>query len=831
LDGLKPKDLRLVDSKLFVNEVTNFLGKELSLSWQQLHAMAEQTKNFLQDLSKANVDAIKDARRLIPGFLLSNLKKLVNDVLVKGLGELSECFEDVQETFSQVELLNQKVLGAVSTSEFPEKVADWSYSTLNKLGCLTRGFSCGELVNLTSTAVKASSLVHNNAEWSPTQLNDLVHKFADQKRLSGLGSLVNGINPDDIDGLPEDALDFGSFNSGGYNKMSRSQLLALFQRRKELKQDLSDESQWGWDAIKEMGRALVSLSPSDISQLPEESFEDIISYGLQFRGWTEGQAKAVWMTVKKRYKITSPSQFAKATVRDVAVFGRFVAQVETEYLDYLSVAACKQVVLQLGETEDLSSVASRQQLSDLSHWALRCLRKEEPSLQRLTSDHLSLLGRLVVSLDENALDMITKEALSESLEFIGYLAKDATLTELQRLANLVKKHWSVRDLSAEQIVNLGSILQGFSPSDLEQMNEGNVVAALDEIGSKLRLAAPLAEAVIAKVKAVWGSNVSRWDADNLLRLGKLLSSLSKDDLESISSDVIDDVVDYLGELDDLESNSDKLAAILSVIKKAWGPLTSFTASQFRRLGRLGVGISAQDWTMIFKTASLSCSDTAHALGQAVSWSSAQLGALKPLIKTTVAQWTTEFPFTKLGNLSAAVNASDLTRLPPKTAKRAAGILGKVVGFARDQKTAVVNKLKESEAWGSVSMWTRAQISNAGNLLSGFSRDDIRTLQPEQLGGIDEPTIQQLGSDFFSAMENSQLESLEPQQARLVLGAYSSALTVEQVDALERSAGTTGSQSGLSTDSPQTQASRGTSLGISLLAGVGLVMVAGLMNHF
>jgi hypothetical protein len=719
LDGLKPKDLRLVDSKLFVNEVTNFLGKELSLSWQQLHAMAEQTKNVLQDLSKAGVNEIKNARRLIPGFLLSNLKKLVNDVLVKGLGELSECFEDVQETFSQVELLNQKVLGAVSTSEFPEKVADWSYSTLNKLGCLTRGFSCGELVNLTSTAVKASSLVHNNAEWSPTQLNDLVHKFADQKRLSGLGSLVNGINPDDIDGLPEDALDFGSFNSGGYNKMSRSQLLALFQRRKELKQDLSDESQWGWDAIKEMGRALVSLSPSDISQLPEESFEDIISYGLQFRGWTEGQAKAVWMTVKKRYKITSPSQFAKATVRDVAVFGRFVAQVETEYLDYLSVAACKQVVLQLGETEDLSSVASRQQLSDLSHWALRCLRKEEPSLQRLTSDHLSLLGRLVVSLDENALDMITKEVLSESLESIGDLAKDATVAELQRLAKLVKKHWSVRDLSAEQIADLGSILQGFSLSDLQQMDANNVVTALDEIGSKLRLSAQQAEAIIAKVKTVWGSNIADWNADYLLRLGRLLSSLSSDDLKSISTDVIDDVIEFLGELDDIysDSESDKPAAIMTVVKKAWGPVSSFTSTQVRRLGRLGAAMSDQDWSSI-PFAVLKCAPTTRALGLALKWSPKQKAALKPFIQKglgELSKWTGESEFTVLGNLSVFLDASDLRALQPTAAKRAAGVLGKVVGFARDQKTAIVDKLKNG--WGAANKWTRARISNAGSLLS------------------------------------------------------------------------------------------------------------------
>ena len=51
-------------------------------------------------------------------------------------------------------------------------------------------------------------------------------------------------------------------------------------------------------------------------------------------------------------------------------------------------------------------------------------------------------------------------------------------------------------------------------------------------------------------------------------------------------------------------------------------------------------------------------------------------------------------------------------------RRAAGVLGKVVGFVSDQKTAIVNKLKDrSNGWGSPSLWTRAQISNAGNLLS------------------------------------------------------------------------------------------------------------------
>ena len=53
-----------------------------------------------------------------------------------------------------------------------------------------------------------------------------------------------------------------------------------------------------------------------------------------------------------------------------------------------------------------------------------------------------------------------------------------------------------------------------------------------------------------------------------------------------------------------------------------------------------------------------------------------------------------------------------------------------------------------------------------------------------------------------AMQESQLESLEPQQARLVLGAYSSSLTAEQVEALERSAGPTDGQTGGPTEGPK-----------------------------
>lgn len=69
------------------------------------------------------------------------------------------------------------------------------------------------------------------------------------------------------------------------------------------------------------------------------------------------------------------------------------------------------------------------------------LQRNEGPLTNLTVDHLVVLGRLVLSLNDTALAFIGQDTLSASLGFIGYAAKDATDEEQRRLANLVKKHW------------------------------------------------------------------------------------------------------------------------------------------------------------------------------------------------------------------------------------------------------------------------------------------------------------------------------------------------------------------------------------------------------
>ena len=49
------------------------------------------------------------------------------------------------------------------------------------------------------------------------------------------------------------------------------------------------ECNFEWLQYRRVGRALLSLSPQDLSQLPEESYEDAVGGASHLRGWTEGQ--------------------------------------------------------------------------------------------------------------------------------------------------------------------------------------------------------------------------------------------------------------------------------------------------------------------------------------------------------------------------------------------------------------------------------------------------------------------------------------------------------------------------------------------------------------
>jgi hypothetical protein len=187
LDGLKARDFRSFNSTVFVSKVKYFLRRNLSLSWEQLHAMAEKAKMAIPDLSELDPDLIEDARRLFPGFLISNLRKLNASYLVKQLEDVSECFEGVQESFSQVELMLRKIYNASSESELPKQADKWNADNLNRLGCLTRGLVCDELEDVGSSTVKESSLPGSYARWSPTQLYQLVDKVCRLLFISAIG--------------------------------------------------------------------------------------------------------------------------------------------------------------------------------------------------------------------------------------------------------------------------------------------------------------------------------------------------------------------------------------------------------------------------------------------------------------------------------------------------------------------------------------------------------------------------------------------------------------------------------------------------------------------
>ena len=108
---------------------------------------------------------------------------------------------------------------------------------------------------------------------------------------------------------------------------------------------------------------------------------------------------------------------------------------------------------------------------------------------------------------------------------------------------------------------------------------------MSEIGEILSLDGERAEALIAKIKKVWGSgkflfkreslssdadktlfiiDISKWSASQLKNLGRLFVGLTSDEIESIAEDAFDDVVDLLGELD---LSRDQLQAGINLAKK------------------------------------------------------------------------------------------------------------------------------------------------------------------------------------------------------------------------------------------------------------------------
>eukprot|EP00118_Oscarella_pearsei_P004270 m.17986 g.17986 ORF g.17986 m.17986 type:complete len:1142 (+) comp27576_c0_seq4:311-3736(+) len=789
VDGMSADDLSQLNSEsLVMSGVLHESNGNLNLSPKQLAVIVSKLKKRWGSVQKWTREQSELAGR-------SLLALLPSDISTINISAIVDRYEDLAEncgfTPGKAGQIWNRVVKAVRSGNYTVaktipsgQVSDWTAKAFDNLQCLARGLVCGEFRNLTAGVVKAAKDITSISDWSKPQLAQLIKKFGPVVDLTDLEGLAHGISRGSIQNLGWTKLNFTQLPPGVFQKFGTSQLMALAEEA--LKRDVTvnpNEVFWGADTVGSYGRMLRGFSKTAIMDLPPaESFSDVLNAFSKVPDLTEEQIATLWNRFKHLSGITSASDLKNMSAIDVAEIGPIIISLKLDELSELTPEACNEAIVQMNQASaNFQRWAGKTKLVAIAKWAVNCLKSLEPGLSVLSSDHVAKLGRLVEYLEKDSLDMISKEAVLSSIAAWG-ISKDLNEDGLKALAYVAKKYLKLDTLTVQDVAHLGSILKGFTSSDIAQIPAASVAKAVSEIGDLDSLSSDQVKAFIGKVKSAWGSNITAWSADNLLSLGDLVRGLTGSDIESIGENVFDDVVELLGKTD---LTDEQIQAAIKVAKKVWGDLKAVSAKTLKPMGKLLRGLSVSELGEVIKNV-FNCDGALYDLGQIKGWTPSQAKEVVKQAKAKygeVSDWSGDV-LNNLGSFLQGADASDLAKSTMSSVQEGLKTLGSL-GLSTDQKRAI---LKRPPLPDDPSIWARSLINEAGNLLGGLNTGEVRTLGSDLIGAIDASTIPELGDDFIKSMTNYQLKNLGADQARAISAAQVSALEVEQCQTLQTTFG-------------------------------------------
>ncbi|KAK3739422.1 hypothetical protein QZH41_004663 [Actinostola sp. cb2023] len=328
-----------------------------------------------------------------------------------------------------------------------------------------------------------------------------------------------------------------------------------------------------------------------------------ISYYFPTGRWVVEGFKKLSVEIQK--KLQSASEFAKATVDELKQVPQDVLCALKESISGMTSSQFKGLVKRFTTftAQNLRNLASSiklqsffdnindltgqdwdpEQLAALMKAAFRKFGKD---VKAWGKDAFATLKQLIAGLESGELMQMAADSFKE---FTNYLCS-TKLNDDQKKALLVPAKKAYGDVSEWDDIVIGKLCDLIQALPIEEVLRlsGKVVSkAISVISKAGKFTYPHARALLDKVKSVAGGDLSKWSADDIKKLGKLLKDLDVEDLKKLLTKQFKDVASTLGDIDWSPGRARKLAqkAIESL-----GEPAKWTADNLKELKNIAGGL-------------------------------------------------------------------------------------------------------------------------------------------------------------------------------------------------------------------------------------------------
>ena len=201
--------------------------------------------------------------------------------------------------------------------------------------------------------------------------------------------------------------------------------------------------------------------------------------------------------------------------------------------------------------DNLHQITRIKDMSDDRLWQIVQLAKKhfkQSDVGEWLPDQWRDLGPAIKILDSSELRRISKEAFDEIVDELGEL-DPFTVEQARALIQAAKEYWKESDVAkwtGEQLRKLGSLVKGLNIEEIKRLSGDLFKEAVSVWGERLDLPDESLKALARKAKEVFvQSDPTKFVADQLKMMGRIVLGLTAEDLEKLKIDNVD-IVAALG---------------------------------------------------------------------------------------------------------------------------------------------------------------------------------------------------------------------------------------------------------------------------------------------
>lgn len=469
-------------------------------------------------------------------------------------------------------------------------------------------------------------------------------------------------------------------------------------------------------------------------------------------------------------------------------------------------------------------------------------QKLRKSLNTLEERDVEVLGKFAQGLMKEDLDDLDDKAKPMVIELLGKFdgLPEDKLEERAEFAYDFLKKKRKGELSSADLKVMGKLLSGLSNKTIQSMQASTLLNNIEDLlddddmsKGKLR---NFFDAVKSQIK---NGNMSAWSVDDFRKLLPAIKTLKPSEINSISKEVFESLLDEIEETDDDDLEDDQKEAIIEKVKELYGDvekwngsvldnlksvlsalkpsdvskltreqiedmidelgddefsredakrfadqlkklgyanISGFPIKTLRQLKNVLIGYSSND---LEDKVDIDDADELDIYGSLKGWSKEQLKVLKEKAKKFLNKSGNINDYTSLKNLIKGFDEADIDDIPDEAFKIAIGKFGEVDDIDDDVAELLMEKAKK--VWSN--QYTNARVIDAGSLLVGLNKTDIPKLPKSSVAYIKPSVIKRMDKEKINGFKVDQLKELNIQQVKAIQPSARASLPPAKAQAL------------------------------------------------